>query len=1198
MKSLRFIPGLIALALSFLAVSCHSELKESEGSIVVTVFDEENNRPIPGATVTLRTNGDSSPVDNDGYHRFEGVLPGSHTVVAVASGYRQDEKNVTVNAGREVKAAFRLKTAVSALSFTPANLLEINEKEKTFSITNAGGKEAYVSIKIPDDTKWIESVSPNEVTLKTDESTQIKVTLDREKIYSADPVETKLDIKCEGHSTFYTIRAISSIKNPTIEIGKIESHVTEALINVNLVKGTHAVTEYGVCYSASNQVPNLENDLRAVGTQNANQVQLKDLQPGTQYFIRAYAKTQYVTVYSSGSSFTTTKDIGSVEGHVFHKVKTETPISNAVVKISDGKGYEKTTNTNSDGSYHFVEVPNGTFKVTASKEGYNEDEKTVTVNQNKQDLDLFLLPTANAFEVDSPSLDFNENNGSQNFKVKNIGGSSINIIVEKVSSEDIDWIKTINPASSFSLDTGHDRTVTLIADMSLITDVIPHEALIKVSSPAVSDPVYVKLTAQRLSARVPKIILGNIQDKDITSNSVFVTGEITDIGSHIVDSYGVLYSTDREKLKTEQAERLILGSADAPKSDIKVTLPALKSGTQYYLCLFAHNNVGYGYSQDLSFETKNDLGSVSGIVRDKYSSEPLSGVLIQCERTMGTVTNSDGTYLLENVPVGANVISASLNGYTTVSQNVSVQKDKTSENVNFTMVMENAYLVMEPSEVDFGRDGSFRDVTIRNVGGKTVAFNLDSKPDWITIDPSTANLSPGTSRTLTFIANRDKIKTSGLKSDEVSFSAEGANHPSVKVKIDVGDVARPSVEITRIENTGFNDATVVANLTSLGSHNVIRHGFCWSSKKPYPKIEDGNFIDLGQTDNTGPYSELLTGLDENTRYYVVAFAENAIGVSYSREQLSFQTKNNAGKVSGKVKHSVTERPITEAVVTIVGTNFMTKTDSEGNYSIEGIPPGQVKVRAEANGFESFEKNINISFSNPQTADFSLIPDHQELELSAVSLNFGSNPSDNMMQFTLRNIGKSAINYAISYDSDWIVSATPSSASIPVGVPKEITVTIDRDKVTAKGAYSTVLQIDADDRQHRIDVRMEIPVPAKPEVSIKDIDKNKVNYNSALIKGELKSVGSHLVSSYGICWSTNENPTMNDSHVDLGATGAPVNIEKTITGLKIATKYYVRIYARNAIGTVYSNQIFFTTPRTDTGSQNGGGEGSDFDNNEW
>lgn len=1205
MKSLRFFPILVALASSCMAVSCHTELKDEEGSIVVNVFDEDN-RPIAGATVILKDNGDSRQVDNDGYYRFDNVLPGTHTVVAVANGYKQEERDVAVSAGKEVKATFRLKTAVSALDFDPRDVLEIekDKSEKAFKIRNTGGKDAEVIITKPKDAEWIKDVTPGSVTLRHDEApTQILVKLDREKIYSTEPLDAKLEVKCEGHSTFYTIHVISSIENPKLELGKIEPHVTEALVHVKLEKGTHAITEYGVCYSTSNQLPDIKND-HARGTQNADTpgdkpVQLKDLQSGTQYFVRAYAITNHNTFYSSTAlSFTTTKDIGVVSGHVFHKVKTDTPISNATVKISDDKGYERSINTNSDGSYIFEEVPNGTFTVSASKEGYNEDKGKVTVNQNAQELDLHLLPAASEFEIDNRILDFNENDGTKSFKVTNVGGSSINIVVEKVQSEDIDWIKAINPAAPFSLDTGHEKTVTITADMSLITDEIPHEALIRVSSRDVPDPVYVKLTAQRYSARVPKIILGNIQDKDITSNSVLVTGELTDVGSHIVDSYGVLYSTDRDKLKTAEAERLILGSADAPKSDIKVTIPALKSGTKYYMCLFAHNAVGYGYSQDINFETKKDIGSVKGIVRNKYSGEPLSGVLIQCEGTMGTVTNSDGTYLLENVPVGANVISASLSGFTAVSQNVSVQKDKITENVNINMVMENAYLVLDPVEVDFGHDGISRDVTIRNYGGKSVSFNVYSKPDWISVDPNKAQLAPGASKTLTFIANRDLIKTSGQKSDEVSFSAEGANHPSIKVIIDVGDVARPSVEITKVETTGFNDATIVANLSSAGSHSVFRHGFCWSSKKPYPKIEDGNFIDLGPTDNIGPYSELLTGLEEDTHYYVVAFAENAIGVTYSKEQLSFQTKKNAGSVSGRVKHSVTGKPIADAAVSVVGTNFKAKTDSEGNYSIEGIPSGQVRVKAEASGFDAYEKNVTISYQDPQTADFSLIPDHLELQVSTESLNFGSNPSDNSLQFTLLNIGKSAINYAISCDSEWIVSATPSSANIPVGVPKEITVTIDRDKVTAKGTYSTVLLIDADDCQHRVTVRMEIPASAKPEVSIKDIDKSKVNFNAAFISGEIKSVGSHLVSSYGICWSTNENPTISDSHVDLGTAGGPVKIEKTITGLKIATKYYVRIYARNAVGLVYSNQVSFTTPKTDTGSQNGGGEGDDFDNNEW
>lgn len=61
---------------------------------------------------------------------------------------------------------------------------------------------------------------------------------------------------------------------------------------------------------------------------------------------------------------------------------------------------------------------------------------------------------------------------------------------------------------------------------------------------------------------------------------------------------------------------------------------------------------------------------------------------------------------------------------------------------------------------------------------------------------------------------------------------------------------------------------------------------------------------------------------------------------------------------------------------------------------------------------------------------------------------------------------------------------------------------------------------------------------------------------------------------GICWSTNHNPTMSNPHnTDGYGLG---NYISFITELVQNTTYYVRSYAKNSFGTVYGNEISFTT----------------------
>lgn len=80
-------------------------------------------------------------------------------------------------------------------------------------------------------------------------------------------------------------------------------------------------------------------------------------------------------------------------------------------------------------------------------------------------------------------------------------------------------------------------------------------------------------------------------------------------------------------------------------------------------------------------------------------------------------------------------------------------------------------------------------------------------------------------------------------------------------------------------------------------------------------------------------------------------------------------------------------------------------------------------------------------------------------------------------------------------------------------------------------------------------------------------------------GEVTSDGGAVVYYRGVCWSTSQNPTTNDSRTTDGpGTGT---FTSNLTNLTPGTTYYVRAYATNTAGTSYGNQISFTTPLAPT-----------------
>jgi hypothetical protein len=85
--------------------------------------------------------------------------------------------------------------------------------------------------------------------------------------------------------------------------------------------------------------------------------------------------------------------------------------------------------------------------------------------------------------------------------------------------------------------------------------------------------------------------------------------------------------------------------------------------------------------------------------------------------------------------------------------------------------------------------------------------------------------------------------------------------------------------------------------------------------------------------------------------------------------------------------------------------------------------------------------------------------------------------------------------------------------------------------------------------------------------------------SAASGGNITSDGGAAITARGVCWSTNQNPTVTDSKTDDG-TGTG-NFTSTITGLDSNTIYNIRAYATNSTGTGYGNTITFSTTTNTT-----------------
>lgn len=120
-----------------------------------------------------------------------------------------------------------------------------------------------------------------------------------------------------------------------------------------------------------------------------------------------------------------------------------------------------------------------------------------------------------------------------------------------------------------------------------------------------------------------------------------------------------------------------------------------------------------------------------------------------------------------------------------------------------------------------------------------------------------------------------------------------------------------------------------------------------------------------------------------------------------------------------------------------------------------------------------------------------------------------------------------------------------------------------------------------------------PEPQIPSVSTHPV--TEVTSESALCSGMITDSGNDEISSKGFCWSTSQNPTLNDNVTTELSRNEP-NMEHftaTIRNLKDSTTYYVRAFATNSVGTAYGSEQTFTTLKAD---DNGGGDDNGGDDN--
>lgn len=90
---------------------------------------------------------------------------------------------------------------------------------------------------------------------------------------------------------------------------------------------------------------------------------------------------------------------------------------------------------------------------------------------------------------------------------------------------------------------------------------------------------------------------------------------------------------------------------------------------------------------------------------------------------------------------------------------------------------------------------------------------------------------------------------------------------------------------------------------------------------------------------------------------------------------------------------------------------------------------------------------------------------------------------------------------------------------------------------------------------------------------------EITIATAACGGNISSAGGAIITARGVCWSNNQQPTINDSKTEDG--NGEGSFTSILTDLIPETTYYVCAYATNSAGTGYGSIVSFTTPDGDS-----------------
>lgn len=376
---------------------------------------------------------------------------------------------------------------------------------------------------------------------------------------------------------------------------------------------------------------------------------------------------------------------------------------------------------------------------------------------------------------------------------------------------------------------------------------------------------------------------------------------------------------------------------------------------------------------------------------------------------------------------------------------------------------------------------------------------------------------------------------------QISFAVIGGGWPdSVKVE----NIAQ-STDLT-IAGDDVLHLVAPTGISNLHSDNIAFEVF------PNPVTE--NAIINYNNEQSGNVTVLVTDIVgktffNNTDYY--SQGKNTFqlsGLGKSTYIVSFVSQNNSASA---IIISQTGN-IEDISINYIGNALNLNNDNKKDPSLKSTKAGSL-VEMDYNEGEELKFTANLNEMQSIIDNFSATQD----KLVEFSFNY-------LVTFTVTDGANPIQDASISINSQTLTTDTSGLATVSLSNGTyPYTIAADGYNDITDGS----LTVNNGAVDESISMHTNVPMVTTNEIT-------NIKITTAYSGGNIIFDGDSLIEERGVCWSTSNNPTLDNNKTTTGE--GTRDFSSIIVGLLANTTYYVRAYAVSGVDTVYGNVTSFIT----------------------